>query len=102
MEENNENWTVGRRLLRLFLNIVWKPGLIAKQLEWEVLKNSQLDWTLVRPPKIKKGKSNKKIVADEKNLITTEIYVEDLVNFMLLQIDSKDWIRKAPLIANGK
>jgi putative NADH-flavin reductase len=98
----NENWTIGRRLLRLFLSIVWKPGLIAKQLEWEILRNSQLDWTLVRPPRIRKGKLNGKIVADEKNLNRTEVYVEDLVNFILLQIDSKDWIKKAPLVASVK
>jgi putative NADH-flavin reductase len=98
----NENWTIGRRLLRLFLNIVWKPGLIAKQLEWEVLRNSQLDWTLIRPPRIRHGKSNGRIVADEKNLFKTEVYVEDLVNFILLQIDSTDWIKKAPLVASVK
>ena len=96
----NENWTFGRKMLRFFLNIVWKQGLIAKQLEWEVLRNSNLDWTLVRPPRIRQGKSKGKTVADEKNLIKTEIYVEDLANFMLLQINSKDWVRKAPLVAS--
>jgi len=39
----NENWTMGRRILRSFLNLTWKPGLVAKQLEWEVLKLSNLD-----------------------------------------------------------
>ena len=98
----HEKWTIGRRVLRIFLNIVWKPGLIAKQLEWEVLKKSELDWTLVRPPQIKKGKSSGKIVADEKNLIKTEVYVEDLAEFMLSQIESKEWIKKAPLVATIK
>jgi hypothetical protein len=60
------------------------------------------DWTLIRPPRIKPGKSNGKIIADEKNLIKKEVYVEDLVDFIILQIDSKDWIKKAPLISSLK
>lgn len=98
----NENWTMGRRLLRLFLNLVWKQGLLAKQLEWEVLKVSNIDWTLVRPPQITKGGSTGKVKADEKNLARTKINVEDLSNFMLDQIYSKRWIKRAPLVASVK
>ena len=64
----NENWTLGRKLLRFYLSIVCKPVLIAKQLEWEVLRNSNLDWTLVRPPRILKAKPIGLLVADEKYL----------------------------------
>jgi len=74
----NENWTMGRRLLRLFLNLTWKPGLVAKQLEWEVLKVSNLDWTLVRPPQIIKSGSTGKVKANEKYFVSTKINVEDL------------------------
>lgn len=96
----NENWSMGRKILRLFLNIVAKPILVAKHLEWEVLKKSNLDWTLVRPPGIAKGKSKGQIViADEKNLARTRINVEDLASFILEQITSKNWIKKAPLVA---
>jgi putative NADH-flavin reductase len=98
----NEVWNFNRKFLRLFLNLFGKQILVAKHLEWEVLKTSDLDWTLVRPPRIRQGKSNGKIVADEKNLIKTEVYVEDLVNFILSQIDSKDWIKKAPLVSSVK
>jgi len=96
----NENWTMGRRLLRLFLNLTWKQGLVAKQLEWKVLKVSNLDWTLVRPPQIIKGGSTGKVKADEKNLARTKINIEDLSNFILAQINSKIWMKKAPLVAS--
>ncbi len=100
---NNENWSTGRILLRLFLNIFAKPILEAKHLEWEVLKESNIDWTLVRPPKITKGESkNKKVIADEKNLASTKINVEDLASFILDQIVSENWIKKAPLVSSGK
>ena len=98
----NENWTMGRRLLKLFLTLSWKPGLIAKQLEWEVLKISNLDWTLVRSPQITKDGSTGKVKADEKNLARTKINVEDLSNFIIDQINSKNWIKKAPLVASEK
>ena len=98
----NENWTIGRRILRLVLKIIAKPVLVAKQLEWEVLKKSNLDWTLVRPSGIMenifKGKG---IIADEKNLSRTKVNVEDLADFIIEQITSKEWIKKAPLVAAG-
>lgn len=98
----NENWTIGRQLLRLFLNLSWEPGLVAKQLEWEVLKESDLEWTLVRPPQITKGGSTGKVIADEKNLARTKINVEDLSSFILDQINSEKWLKKAPLVASER
>jgi putative NADH-flavin reductase len=95
----NENWTLGRRFLKMYLNIVCKPVLIAKQLEWEVLRRSNLDWTLVRPPRITKEKPIGHLAADEKNLSSVQVNVEDLVDFLLTQIDSQKWIDKAPLVA---
>ena len=97
----DEHWTIGRRLLKLFLVLFWKPGLDAKRLEWEVLKKSNLDWTLVRPPRIIEGKSSTKLQADEKNLASVQVNVENLVEFMLEQLTSTQWIKKAPLAANG-
>ncbi len=96
----NENWTLGRRFLRVFLNLVWKPGLVAKQLEWDVLKKSHIDWTLVRPPRITKGEPTGNLLADEKNLARIQVNVEDLANFMLEQMTSETWIKKAPLVAS--
>lgn len=98
----DEHWTIGRKLLRFFLMLIWKQGLETKRLEWEVLKRSNLDWTLVRPPRIIKGKSGKTLQADEKNLASLEVNVENLAEFMLQQLTSAQWIKKAPLVANGK
>jgi putative NADH-flavin reductase len=96
----NENWTLNRRLLRFFLNLFSKQILIAKQLEWEVLKASDLDWTLVRPPRITKEEASGTLSADEKNLKSLIVSVGDLTDFLLNQVISKDWIRKAPLVSS--
>jgi putative NADH-flavin reductase len=95
----NENWTLGRKLLRFYLNIVCKPILIAKQLEWEVLRKSNLDWILVRPPRITKDKPIGHLIADERNLASVQVNVEDLTEFILDQLNSGKWVGKAPLVA---
>jgi putative NADH-flavin reductase len=98
----NESWPLNRQLLRLFLRLFGKPILIAKNLEWEVLKSSDLDWSLVRPPQIVKGKATGKLSADEKNLAGMQVDVDDLTDFILNQITSPEWIKKAPLVATLK
>lgn len=98
----NEEWSFKRRFLRLFLNLLSKQILEAKHMEWEVLKASDLDWTLIRPPRIANEKAYGNITADEQKLGTLKVSVQDLTDFMLEQITSKEWIRKAPLVSSGK
>jgi putative NADH-flavin reductase len=96
----NENWSFNRRFLRFFLSLFSKQILVAKHLEWEVLKKSNLDWTLVRPPRIANEPASGNISADEKMLNSLKISVEDLTDFILEQITLKEWIRKAPLVSS--
>jgi putative NADH-flavin reductase len=95
----DENWTLSRRLLRAYLSIVCKPVLVAKQMEWDILRRSNLDWTLVRPPRIIEGKPAGPLLVDEKNLGSVQINVEDLAEFLIEQIHSEEWLEKAPLVA---
>jgi hypothetical protein len=97
---DNETWLLNRRLLRFFLSLVGRPILVAKQLEWEVLKASDLDWTLVRPPRIANEEAKGNLFADEKNLKSLKVSVGDLTDFILEQTTSKNWIRKAPLVSS--
>ena len=97
----NEVWNFKRKFLRLFLNLFGKQILVAKHLEWEVLKSSDLDWTLIRPPRIANEGTSGNIYVNEKNLENIKVSIEDLTDFILLQITSKEWIRKAPLISSG-
>lgn len=96
----DEVWNSSRKFLRLFLDLVGRNILVAKHLEWEVLKSSDLDWTLVRPPRIANEAASGNISADEKMLRSLKISVGDLTDFILLQITSKEWIRKAPLVSS--
>jgi putative NADH-flavin reductase len=98
----NEVWNFNRKFLRLFLTFFGRQILVAKHLEWEVLKSSDLDWTLIRPPRIANEAASQSIYVDEKNLGNLKVSVENLTDFILQQISSKEWIRKAPLISSGK
>lgn len=98
----NEVWNFKRKFLKLFLNLFGKQILVTKQLEWEVLKSSDLDWTLIRPPRIANEVSSGSISVNEKKLESLKVSVEELTDFILQQISSKEWIRKAPLISSGK
>ncbi len=97
----DEHWPLRRRFLRAFLRFFGaKPILEAKRLEWQVLKNSTLDWTLVRPPAITTSAPSGKLVADERRLHAISMNVFDLVEFMLEQALSREWIHKAPLLSS--
>jgi putative NADH-flavin reductase len=98
----DERWNFNRKFLRFFLNLFGKQILAAKHLEWEVLKSSDLDWTLIRPPRIADEMSSGSISVDEKNLKNLKVSVDDLTDFILQQISSNEWIRKAPLISSVK
>lgn len=96
----NEIWDFKRKCLRFFLNLMSKPILLAKESEWDVLKSSDLEWTLIRPPRIASGRISAKLLADEKNLYSLSVSVEDLSDFILDQIQSREWIKKAPLVSS--
>jgi putative NADH-flavin reductase len=98
----DEQWPLNRRFLRLILNLFGKHILAAKHMEWEVLKTSDLDWTLVRPPRIANEAASGNISANERKLESLKVSVGDLTDFILEQITSKEWIRKAPLVSSVK
>jgi putative NADH-flavin reductase len=97
-----EQWTMKRRFLRGGLSIFAKSILEAKWLEWQVLKNSTLDWTLIRPPVISATAPAGRLVADERLLPEITVNLLDLADFMIQQIASQDWIRKSPLVSSRR
>ena len=70
----DEVWNFSRKFLRLFLILFSKQILVAKHLEWEVLKSSDLDWTLVRPPRIANEPASGNVSVDEKFVSKIKYY----------------------------
>jgi len=46
-----------------------------------------------------RGGAGTRLAADEKNLASIMVFAEALAEFMLGQIESTEWIGKAPLVA---
>jgi len=42
------------------------------------------------------------LIADVKNLASLKVNVVDLADFMLDQVESTNWIRRAPLVATSR
>jgi len=97
---NNEKWDFQRKFLRVMLLLLSKKILKTKELEWDVLKQSSLKWILIRPPGIVTKKSSGEIIADESYLASLSINVDDLADFILEQVNSDSWVKKAPLVSN--
>lgn len=71
-----------------------------KQKEYELLLESNLDWTLVRLPLINLTDEN---FATEANLTDCKgesISAADLAGFLVSQIENSDYIRKSPFLCN--
>lgn len=72
-----------------------------KQLEYELLAKSSVDWTLIRLPKIElTNEYGRAIEASLVDCTGDAITAIDLADFLIAQLEDRSYIRKAPFIAN--
>jgi len=71
-----------------------------KQLEYEILTKSTIDWTLIRLPMIAQTDDNPQINISLEDCPGDGISATALANFIINQINSYTYKRKAPFIAN--
>ena len=77
------------------------PEVVAdKQKAFELLQESNIDWTLVRLPFIVETATKGTIAVDPEDCPGDHINTVDLADFLVEQIFSKVYVRKAPFIAN--
>ena len=96
---DDEVFNFRQKYLSFILKLVGKHMIEIKKKECVVLAQSGLDWTIVRPPRVTKGAPLGRVIANENYLNRLEIDVEDLADFILGQINSGEWIHKAPLVS---
>jgi putative NADH-flavin reductase len=70
-----------------------------KNKEIEIIKNSSLDWTIVRLPMVKDGTVNKKIKISLDKVNGTKIYNRQIAEFIINQINNSDYVHKFPIIS---
>lgn len=69
-----------------------------KQLEYEMLVKSKIDWTLVRLPLIEQTIERRLVDTSLEDCIADKISATDLADFLIKQLTDTTFIRKAPFI----
>lgn len=94
----NEPFPLPRRILDIGLGIAMKNQSKSKYLEQDIIEASDLDWTVIRPPVIKPGRTATPIRAHEYGFLGLFVKVENLCDFFIQQIYSDKWSKKAPTV----
>jgi len=71
-----------------------------KQLEYDILVNSNIDWTLVRLPLIEQTDERNQVSVDLEDCTGDKISATDLAFFLIEQLSSKAFIKKSPFLSN--
>jgi len=72
-----------------------------KQVEFDILSNSDVNWTLVRLPLIELTDERRKVIVSLEDCPGDKISATDLAYFLIDQLSSDTYIRKSPFIANA-
>lgn len=83
-----------------WMRVNYAPTTKDKQLEYEILAECSVDWTLVRLPLIEQTEVAKGIKVDLRDCPGDQVSATDLANFIVGQLKSDEYIRKAPFIAS--
>jgi len=71
-----------------------------RQLEYDILVNSNIDWTLVRLPLIEQTDKRNKVSVDLEDCPGDKISATDLAFFLIEQLSSEAFIKKSPFLSN--
>jgi putative NADH-flavin reductase len=71
-----------------------------KQLEYNTLSASNIDWTLVRLPLIEQTDEQRKISVSLEDCPGDKISATDLAHFLIMQLSDETYIQKSPFISN--
>jgi len=71
-----------------------------KQSEFDILSNSNVDWTLVRLPLIEQTDESGEIIVSLEDCPGDKVSATDLANFLIEQLSTDKFVRKSPFIAS--
>lgn len=89
--------TLGRRLVRALVLLFTKYVAMAKEREAEIVRKSDLDWVLVRPPRIVPGAATGKYRVFPDRVPSPKISQGDVADLMLKCATDNQWVRRAPI-----
>lgn len=101
MKLPSEKLDLKRSIMKVFVSIIFKQMKQAQDAILPLIINDEeLSWTFVRAAMISNKQGTGKVLANDKQMPGTTIMLEDLAKFMVEQITSTEWIKKAPLVAS--
>ncbi|UOE94627.1 NAD(P)H-binding protein [Alkalihalobacillus sp. LMS39] len=92
--------TLINRIGATLFKLLFAKMIKDKEKEVELLKESDIDWTVVRLPFIVDQQEVKVIKEDLFNMPGTKMTSRNVATFLLRQIDNKTYIRKHPFVSN--
>lgn len=92
---------VAQLFLRVIESTVLKKAFQAQRAMQMLIQASDTDWTVVQPPRLLNAPGGGPYRVDGEALPVggTKIARADVASFMLAQLTSREWVRKAPFIA---
>lgn len=94
----DEKLSLRRTVLRFVLTTIARPAIRLKDFELQTMDQSNLNWISIRSPIIQEGITGS-LVADAHKMPGGKVDVDQLVDFMIDQLEKNDWVRKAPFVA---
>lgn len=96
-----EDLDLQRKMMRIFVNLAFKQMKQAQEgILPKIIANENIDWTLVRAAMISKKPGTGTVVADDQKMPGTTIRLDDLGMFMVDQVNSTRWQKKAPFVTS--
>jgi putative NADH-flavin reductase len=97
----NEKLDFKRKLMKVFVRLFFNQMKQAQEgILPMIVNDKEIIWTFVRAAMISGKTGTRKVLADDTIMPGTTIMLEDLAMFMVDQITSMEWIKKAPLVAS--
>ena len=102
VSEEGDPSSFGRSIMLGLMNLIAKDVLSDATKHADQLRGSDLDWTLVRPPRLVDGAATGKIEHSEHLKLgpSRSITRADLANFMLKAATSSQYTQASPMVAN--
>jgi hypothetical protein len=72
-----------------------------KQVEFDILSKSNINWTLVRLPMIEQTDEKRKVIVSLEDCPGENISATDLACFLIDQLSTDAYVRESPFIANA-
>ena len=96
-----EKLDLKRKIMKVFVSLIFRQMKQAQEAFLPIIINdNNVSWTFVRVAMISKKPGTGKVLANDKQMPGTTIMLEDLGKFIVEQITSTEWIKKAPFVAS--